>query len=77
MARGDVVNDGPPAKRARPTSVEDEVVERAGQGAAALKSGRGALTLEEVCLIIATGRTQFVAVAPPIQHACSLSGIVS
>eukprot|EP00878_Enallax_costatus_P017916 GHUV01018838.1.p1 GENE.GHUV01018838.1~~GHUV01018838.1.p1 ORF type:complete len:1128 (+),score=501.36 GHUV01018838.1:269-3652(+) len=48
MARDDVADDGPPAKKARPTSVEDVVVERAGQGAAAMKSGRGALTLEEI-----------------------------
>lgn len=48
MARDDAVNDGPPAKRPRPTSVEDVVVERAGQGPAATKAGRGMLTLEEV-----------------------------
>lgn len=50
MARDDTGAEGPPAKRARPTSVEDVVIEKAGQqqGAAAAKAGRGMLTLEEV-----------------------------
>lgn len=48
MVQDDAHTDGPPAKRARPTSTEDVVVERAGQGAAANRAGRGMLTLEEV-----------------------------
>lgn len=48
MARDDAANDGPPPKRARPTSVEDVVVNKAGQGPAPNKAGRGMLTLEEV-----------------------------
>lgn len=45
--------EGPPPKKARPSSLEDVVLSKAaaapGQGAAAgAKSGRGMLTLEEV-----------------------------
>jgi hypothetical protein len=61
MARDDAT-DGPPAKKARPTSVEDVVVQRATgqrkhkqqqqqqqQGQPGAKAaGRGMLTLEEV-----------------------------
>jgi len=43
--------EGPPPKKARPSSLEDVVLSKAaaapGQGAGA-KSGRGMLTLEEV-----------------------------
>jgi hypothetical protein len=66
MARDDAT-DGPPAKKARPTSVEDVVVERAAgqqrhkqqqqqqqqQGQQGAKAaGRGMLTLEEVSLFV-------------------------
>jgi hypothetical protein len=45
------ISEGPPAKKARPSSVEDVVLSKAapGQGTTAgAKSNRGMLTLEEV-----------------------------